>query len=138
MATPCLLQFTVFLILQPWIESQLHTPDTCGVHNLHGMPGVLAGILSIFFAMFASTDTYKASLYDHYPAMASSNPQIDESSPLSQIEPGKDRSSTLQGGFQGIALLTTLALAIVAGLITGDLLHYYIYLQYFLDTVEVY
>jgi len=29
--------------------------DTCGVHNLHGMPGVLGGLVGVFSAGFASS-----------------------------------------------------------------------------------
>ncbi len=37
-----------FAILQPKVESLLKGIDTCGVMNLHGMPGILGGIAAIF------------------------------------------------------------------------------------------
>ncbi|MEK6735081.1 MAG: ammonium transporter [Pseudomonadota bacterium] len=33
-----------YVFLQPVLESKLKLVDTCGVHNLHGMPGLLGGI----------------------------------------------------------------------------------------------
>jgi len=36
-----------FNYLQPFLSKYIGLHDTCGVHNLHGMPGVLAGIVSI-------------------------------------------------------------------------------------------
>ena len=38
---------------QPLLE-KLRIQDTCGVHNLHGMPGVFAGVGSFIAAALAS------------------------------------------------------------------------------------
>jgi hypothetical protein len=35
-----------YVYLTPWMQRNLGVLDTCGVHNLHGMPGVLAAIAS--------------------------------------------------------------------------------------------
>lgn len=35
-------------IIQPKLEKRFNFVDTCGVHNLHGMPGLLGGIAAIF------------------------------------------------------------------------------------------
>ena len=37
-----------YVFLQPVLESRLKLVDTCGVHNLHGMPGLLGGLSAIF------------------------------------------------------------------------------------------
>ncbi|XP_017668565.1 PREDICTED: ammonium transporter Rh type A [Lepidothrix coronata] len=36
-----------FRFLSPLLESKLNIQDTCGVHNLHGLPGILGGIAGI-------------------------------------------------------------------------------------------
>ncbi|NXG44854.1 RHAG protein, partial [Psilopogon haemacephalus] len=36
-----------FHFLTPLLESKLNIQDTCGVHNLHGLPGILGGIAGI-------------------------------------------------------------------------------------------
>jgi len=37
-----------YIIIQPKLQALLKNVDTCGVHNLHGMPGLLGGIIAIF------------------------------------------------------------------------------------------
>lgn len=54
---------------QPMLVSQLRLHDTCGVHNLHGMPAILSAIFSAYYASVASIDNYKDSLNDIFPAM---------------------------------------------------------------------
>jgi len=39
-----------YIYIQPFLERKIGLDDTCGVHNLHGMPGVMAGIGSIICA----------------------------------------------------------------------------------------
>lgn len=39
-----------FAIIQPRIQRAIKGIDTCGVHNLHGMPGILGGLAAIFIA----------------------------------------------------------------------------------------
>lgn len=38
-----------YVVIQPRLQSMLKIVDTCGVHNLHGMPGLLGGLVAIFF-----------------------------------------------------------------------------------------
>ena len=37
-----------YIYLTPLLQSKIPLFDTCGVHNLHGMPGLLGGIVSAF------------------------------------------------------------------------------------------
>lgn len=43
---------------QPFLESRLHIQDTCGVHNLHGIPGIIGGIAGAVTASIANIDLY--------------------------------------------------------------------------------
>jgi ammonium transporter Rh len=37
-----------YVFIQPILESRLKIIDTCGVHNLHGMPGLLGGLIVLW------------------------------------------------------------------------------------------
>lgn len=43
---------------QPFLEKKLKIQDTCGVHNLHGMPGVLGAIVGAVTAAVATKEVY--------------------------------------------------------------------------------
>lgn len=43
--------------------------DTCGVHNLHGMPAIISAIFSAIYASLATAENYKDSITDIFPAM---------------------------------------------------------------------
>ena len=36
-----------YILIQPALQLRLKLVDTCGVHNLHGMPGLMGGLLAI-------------------------------------------------------------------------------------------
>lgn len=50
--------FLLFSLLQPVLESKFKIQDTCGVHNLHGMPGVLGALLGALVAWLATHEAY--------------------------------------------------------------------------------
>lgn len=91
-----------YVYVAPWLEAHgLH--DTCGVHNLHGLPGVLGGLASVISAACASDLLYGDHVGDVFSAM----------------DPPKGRSATEQAGCQLLALVVTLAISISGGVITG-------------------
>lgn len=44
-----------FLYLSTFLQKKISLHDTCGVHNLHGMPGVLGGIFGAISASLADS-----------------------------------------------------------------------------------
>lgn len=43
---------------QPILSSRLKIQDTCGVHNVHGLPGVLGTLVGTLLAGLATFDAY--------------------------------------------------------------------------------
>eukprot|EP01087_Luapelamoeba_hula_P025296 TRINITY_DN997_c0_g1_i1.p1 TRINITY_DN997_c0_g1~~TRINITY_DN997_c0_g1_i1.p1 ORF type:complete len:555 (-),score=82.71 TRINITY_DN997_c0_g1_i1:160-1716(-) len=76
--------------LTPFLSRRLGIQDICGVHNLHGMPGVLGGIISIFVTTGVSQD-----------------------------HPEEFPRGENQGGYQTAALFITFGIAVGGGLFTG-------------------
>ncbi|KAK3086997.1 hypothetical protein FSP39_000149 [Pinctada imbricata] len=126
-----------FKYITPFMNKKLKIHDTCGVHNLHGMPGVLAGIAGIVVAAIASHDSWGDSVFQLFPMMAPKANTSDydkftmmldknnNSVPivtLHEWEAGKGRSAGEQAAYQVAALAVTLVFAIVGGVITGFLL----------------
>jgi hypothetical protein len=57
-----------FQYLTPLLK-KVYLHDTCGVNNLHGMPGLLSGIIGAIVAATASRENYHDdSLYKFYPS----------------------------------------------------------------------
>lgn len=103
--------------LTPAINNKLNIHDTCGVHNLHGMPGVFAGLVGALMSGIATEETYHQGLYEIFPARAPVTPQPQQEIP--NLITGDGRSAGMQAGYQVLALVVTIAVAIVSGIITG-------------------
>lgn len=112
-----------YVFVTPFLSSTLKTHDTCGVNNLHGMPALIAGIAGAVTAAVASESTYGPSLYEMFPAR---RPATNTSDFIGTKDEdfGLGRSGMQQGGFQIVALVVTLCIAVVGGLITGVILKY--------------
>lgn len=92
-----------FKYLTPLLASKAKLHDTCGVHNLHGLPGIIGGLAGIVGAGMASDALYGNGLYETFPER-------------------RQRTAMVQAGYQAAGLGTSLAIAIIGGLITGFIL----------------
>lgn len=96
-----------FKFCTPFLCEKLKLHDTCGVHNLHGLPGVLGGVIGAIAATFATEDLYGSSLGDIFSELSGTAPP---------------RTAGSQAGYQILALCITLGISFVGGLVTGLLL----------------
>ena len=100
-----------FKYLTPFLQRKLGLADTCGVHNLHGIPGIIGGVASAI--VIAGYNNGFNNLYtDPFDA------------PVGQYRPPPSIFLTVtdfirQGGLQVGATLTALGFGLVFGLLTG-------------------
>ena len=91
-----------FKFLLPWVERIFGLHDTCGVHNLHGMPGMIGGIVSAIAAAKADSETYGTQLGDIFPMISSGS-----------------RTAVEQGCYQILCLFVSMGIAIGGGMFTA-------------------
>ncbi|XP_021153066.2 ammonium transporter Rh type B isoform X1 [Columba livia] len=94
-----------FRFLTPVLRSRLKIQDTCGVHNVHGLPGILGALLGTLLAALATADAYSGRLELVFPLVAQGS-----------------RTATDQALWQLGALLITLLLAALGGGLGGAVL----------------
>ena len=94
-----------YVYLSPKLE-EYGIYDTCGVNNLHGIPGIIGGLGGFISASVADNNLYGDNISSIFPARADG------------------RTAVEQGLFQLAALCTTLGISICGGLLTGCVLKY--------------
>jgi len=104
--------------ISPYLVRKFKIPDTCGVNNLHGMPAILGGLLSVLMAGIATKDGY-----DQYNV----DRDDPEKSSLVEIFPeraSEDWTGGTQASMQLAAMVVTLVFAVVGGFITGHIMKF--------------
>jgi len=99
--------------ITPAINKYFKIHDTCGVHNLHGMPGLIGSLLSVIITAATAT---KAVMGDSLKEIF---PYVGDEKYSDKYQYG---SAGKQGAMQLAALGVTLGIAIVGGTITGFIL----------------
>ncbi|XP_026565192.1 ammonium transporter Rh type C [Pseudonaja textilis] len=96
-----------YVYITPFLDTRLHIQDTCGIHNLHGMPGLIGGIVGAVTAAAATETVYgKKGLINMFDFTGEY----------------RDRTPSIQGGFQAAGIAVSLAMAFVGGSIVGGIL----------------
>jgi len=108
--------------LSDWMEEKLGITDTCGVHNLHGMPGVLAAFVSAIAIAASEGHGYYVEECADEDTMAMSTTGATSSGIGCDGYPFGDYTYGEQAGYQILALVVTMFMAIFFGLITGFIL----------------
>ncbi|NWT76709.1 RHBG protein, partial [Prunella himalayana] len=91
-----------FRFFTPVLHSRLKIQDTCGVHNTHGLPGVLGALLGTLLTLLATADTHGYRLELLFPLVAEGSRTIADQA-LIQLSalPLTLLFATLGGSFTG-------------------------------------
>ncbi|KAL4099173.1 hypothetical protein PRIC1_006982 [Phytophthora ramorum] len=89
-----------FSFVSPRLEEAIRMSDTCGILNLHGMPGVVGGLAGAIITFSASDSFYGDSLTDVYAARAY-------------------RSASEQGWYQLLAIVSSVGIGTISGFLVG-------------------
>ncbi|RLN61623.1 hypothetical protein BBJ28_00013939 [Nothophytophthora sp. Chile5] len=92
-----------YRFLSPRLEHFLRLSDSAGIVNLHGMPGIFGGLVCALNTAVLSDDHYGGKVTAMYAARAY-------------------RSAEEQAGYQLLAVLVTLGIAIISGTMVGAFL----------------
>ncbi|XP_010186992.1 PREDICTED: ammonium transporter Rh type C, partial [Mesitornis unicolor] len=96
-----------YVYLTPFLESRLHIQDTCGIHNLHAMPGLIGGIVGAITAAAATEDVYGKEgfikAFDFTGVYQTRTPSV-------------------QGGFQAAGIVVSMLMAFAGGTLVGAIL----------------
>eukprot|EP00056_Hartaetosiga_gracilis_P005353 m.83942 g.83942 ORF g.83942 m.83942 type:complete len:445 (+) comp12139_c0_seq1:157-1491(+) len=104
-----------YIYLQPYLKRKFGVDDTCGVNNLHGMPGIIGGITSCIACAVATPSVY--------------------GSEFTTLFAGGDENKQALNQFY--SLLITLAMALVSGALGGFVIGFLPKMtQFYSDSVD--
>lgn len=121
-STACILGYKY---LTPFLARRLRIQDQCGIHNLHGLTGLISCAAGICAILMANTEVYGPSLYEifNHRAPMEGDPQLQELQMLVPgLQPGLGRTAREQALFQVAAVFSTIGASALGGIVTGFVL----------------
>lgn len=118
----CIACFFGYKYLTPFLAQRMRIQDQCGIHNLHGLTGLISSTAGICAILLASEETYGPSLYQIFSHRAppEGDPKLLELQGLIPgLKPGLGRTAQEQALYQAAAVFSTVAASAVGGLLTG-------------------
>lgn len=118
----CTACFFGYKYMTPFMARRLRIQDQCGIHNLHGLTGLISSTAGICAILLATEETYGPSMYQIFSHRAPpvGDPKLAELQLLIPgLKPGLGRTAEEQALFQVAAIFATIAASAVGGLLTG-------------------
>ncbi|KAL6111654.1 uncharacterized protein ACO6RY_08585 [Pungitius sinensis] len=117
----CTACFFGYKYLTPFLAKH-RIQDQCGIHNLHGLTGLISSTAGICGILLATEETYGPSMYQIFTHRAppEGDPKLQELQRLIPgLKPGLGRTAQEQALYQVAAIFSTIAASAVGGLLTG-------------------
>ncbi|XP_053704385.1 rh50-like protein [Synchiropus splendidus] len=108
--------------LSPLLARRFRIQDQCGIHNLHGITGLISCAAGICAILTAGEDVYGPSLYEIFThrAPVEGDPKLlDLQVLIPGLQPGLGRTAREQALFQVAALFSTIVVSALGGVLTG-------------------
>lgn len=121
----CTACFFGYKYLTPFLSRHMKIQDQCGIHNLHGLTGLISSTAGICAILLATEETYGPSMYQIFSHRAppEGDPKLLELRVLiPELKAGLGRTAEEQALFQLVAIFATIAASTTGGLLTGVVL----------------
>lgn len=118
----CTACFFGYKYLTPFLARNMRIQDQCGIHNLHGLTGLISSTAGICAILLATEETYGPSMYQIFSHRAppEGDPKLEELQRLIPgLKPGLGRTAQEQALFQLAAVFATIGASGVGGMLTG-------------------
>ncbi|KAM9859402.1 ammonium transporter Rh type B-like [Aulostomus maculatus] len=118
----CTACFFGYKYLSPFLSRHMRIQDQCGIHNLHGLTGLISSTAGICAILLATEEVYGPSMYQIFSHRAppEGDPKLLELQGLIPgLKPGLGRTAEEQALFQVAAVFSTIAASTLGGLLTG-------------------
>uniref|UniRef100_A0A3P9DCG0 Rh50-like protein n=1 Tax=Maylandia zebra TaxID=106582 RepID=A0A3P9DCG0_9CICH len=121
----CIACMLGYKYLSPILARHLRIQDQCGIHNLHGLTGLISCTAGICAILTASEEVYGPSFYEIFAhrAPVEGDPKLQElRMVIPGLKAGLGRTAQKQALFQVAAIFSTIGLSALGGILTGFLL----------------
>ncbi|CAB1353921.1 unnamed protein product [Coregonus sp. 'balchen'] len=118
----CTACFMGYRYLTPFLARRFRIQDQCGIHNLHGLTGLISCMAGICAILMANEETYGPSMYQifaHCAPMEGDPKLLELQQLIPGLTPGLGRTTKEQALYQVAAIFSTIGAAAVGGVLTG-------------------
>ncbi|XP_062977103.1 ammonium transporter Rh type A-like [Elgaria multicarinata webbii] len=99
-----------FKYLTPFLSTRVHIQDQCGIHNLHGLPGIIGAMSGIMAILLVPDEAYGLQLHQVFPPRAPplGNITLEATSVGEKLVRDASQQALYQAAALGVSFLVSL------------------------------